>query len=299
MSLKLLNLTKTFENKEAVKNLNIEMKEKRTLGIIGQNGSGKTTTFRMILGLLKPTYGEIIWKGKAITHINPDAIGYLPEERGLYSDMTIEDQLLFFAELKGKKRKEISPQIDGWLEKLAVKGKKKDKIKTLSKGNQQKIQLISTIIHKPEIVILDEPFSGLDPVNAELLKDTIFELKKKGTTLIFSSHRMDHVEELCDDICLLQNGTSLLKGDINEIKSKFGKKKIILRSHHQEPEINNLPGVESVNKVSDKLIIYLKDQSYRESIFEYVVKDGFVETFSAETPNLEEIFKAKVGEKNE
>ncbi|QLK09300.1 ABC transporter, ATP-binding protein (plasmid) [Priestia megaterium] len=299
MSLKLLNLTKTFENKEAVKNLNIEMKEKRTLGIIGQNGSGKTTTFRMILGLLKPTYGEIIWKGKAITHINPDAIGYLPEERGLYSDMTIEDQLLFFAELKGKKRKEISPQIDGWLERLAVKGKKKDKIKTLSKGNQQKIQLISTIIHKPEIVILDEPFSGLDPVNAELLKDTIFELKKKGTTLIFSSHRMDHVEELCDDICLLQNGTSLLKGDINEIKSKFGKKKIILRSHHQEHEINNLPGVESVNKVSDKLIIYLKDQSYRESVFEYVVKDGFVETFSAETPNLEEIFKAKVGEKNE
>ncbi|RBP02477.1 ABC transporter ATP-binding protein [Rossellomorea aquimaris] len=296
MGLELRNINKIFGDFVAIENLSIHAGDNRIFGLIGQNGAGKTTTFRMVLGLLKPDKGEIIWNGKKVRSIDPDQIGYLPEERGLYQDLSLEDQLLFFGRLRGKNRKELLPKINYWLDRLELSDKRTQKVKTLSKGNQQKLQLISTILHEPSILILDEPFSGLDPVNAESLKDIVLELRDTGTTIIFSSHRMEHVEEMCDDICMLRAGRSILQGDIYQVKKQFGTKKVILKSNHKEEELNMLPYVSSVKKELDKLNIYVHHDRDIEKIFDYVTKDGFVSTFSAETPSLNEIFKMKVGE---
>ncbi|MFD2680769.1 ABC transporter ATP-binding protein [Bacillus seohaeanensis] len=295
MGLELRNISKTFGDFVAVKSLTIHARDNRILGLIGQNGAGKTTTFRMILGLLTPDSGEIVWNEKKASSIHANSIGYLPEERGLYPEMSLEEQLLFFGQLRGKKRKELLPHINRWLERLKLESKRKQKVKTLSKGNQQKLQLISTVLHQPQIVILDEPFSGLDPVNAEALKQIVLELKDMGTTVIFSSHRMEHVEEICDDICMLKEGESILHGDILQVKQQFGTKKIILRSHHTEHELKELPFVDSVKKEMDKMNVFIKNNQDIQKMFNYVTKDGFISTFSAETPSLNEIFKMKVG----
>lgn len=193
--LEVKDLVKTFGNYTAVDHVSFQIPDGKIMGLIGQNGAGKTTTFRLILDFLTQDQGEVLWNGHHLGEKDYDVIGYLPEERGLYPKVTIQDQLLYFAELRGKSRKEIEPKIDFWMEKFQVKGKKTDKVKSLSKGNQQKVQLIATLIHEPKLIILDEPFSGLDPVNAELLKDGILELKKHGSCVIFSSHNMDNVRK--------------------------------------------------------------------------------------------------------
>ena len=197
------HLEKSFGDYRAVADLSFEIQDGSIMGLIGQNGAGKTTTFRLILDFLKPDQGTVLWNGQPISAKEYNLIGYLPEERGLYPKVSIEEQLVFFAELRGKTRKEILPKIDEWMEKFQVKGKKTDKVKSLSKGNQQKVQLIATLIHEPKLVILDEPFSGLDPVNAELLKDGILQLKQQGSCVIFSSHNMDNVEKICDHLIML------------------------------------------------------------------------------------------------
>uniref|UniRef100_UPI00258D6C31 ABC transporter ATP-binding protein n=1 Tax=uncultured Enterococcus sp. TaxID=167972 RepID=UPI00258D6C31 len=192
--LKVTHLSKSFGSYKALDDMSFTIEDGKILGLIGQNGAGKTTTFRLILDFLSKGSGDVLWNGHVLSGKDYNTIGYLPEERGLYPKVTIENQLLFFASLRGKSKQEISPKIDEWMDKFQVKGKKTDKVKTLSKGNQQKVQLISTLIHEPKLVILDEPFSGLDPVNAELLKNGIIELKEKGSCVIFSSHNMDNVE---------------------------------------------------------------------------------------------------------
>ncbi len=182
------NVTKTFGDVTAVQDLSFKIEEGQIMGLIGQNGAGKTTTFRLLLKFLRANEGQIFWNGQEISADDYNIIGYLPEERGLYPKLSIRDQLIFFAELKGKKRKDIEPKIDYWMEKFQVKGNKKDKLKKLSKGNQQKVQLIATLLHDPKLVILDEPFSGLDPVNAGILQDGILELKKtRGMRYFFKS----------------------------------------------------------------------------------------------------------------
>ena len=201
--LEVKDVHKSFGSLKAVNDLSFSIKENEILGMIGRNGSGKTTTFRLILDFLTPDKGEVLWNGHPLTSEDYDAIGYLPEERGLYPKITIQEQILYFAKLRGKKAKDILPKIDYWMEKFQVKGKKTDKIKTLSKGNQQKVQLITTLIHEPKLVILDEPFSGLDPVNAALLKEAIMELKQKGACVIFSSHNMENVAEICDSLVMI------------------------------------------------------------------------------------------------
>ena len=178
-------LTKYFGDMAAVDDVSFRIPDGKILGLIGQNGAGKSTTFRLILNFLDADDGTILWNGKPLKEKDYDVIGYLPEERGLYPKVTIEDQLIYFGRLRGKKKKEIVPLIDKWMEKFQVKGKKTDKVKSLSKGNQQKVQLIATLIHEPKLIILDEPFSGLDPVNAELLKEGIIELKENGSCVIF------------------------------------------------------------------------------------------------------------------
>ncbi|WP_163651954.1 ABC transporter ATP-binding protein [Listeria sp. PSOL-1] len=296
--LELQRLTKQFGSKTAVNNLSFTVESGKILGLIGQNGAGKTTTFRLILNFLKATSGEIFWNGQSALKINPNDIGYLPEERGLYNDVTIEEQLLFFAELKGCKKQETKYEIDQLLERAEVVGKKTDLIKTLSKGNQQKIQLLSTIIHKPKLLILDEPFSGLDPVNAEILKRFVFEMKEQGTTIIFSSHRMENVEELCDSLIMLKQGQTVLKGTTEEVKLSYGRNRIrLVAPQLTMTDLQQLNGVKSVETRPDGTrILQLSAEKYAKEIFNYVTKDGFIPTFSLEPPTLEEIFKWKVGE---
>ncbi|WP_265458999.1 ABC transporter ATP-binding protein [Enterococcus sp. HY326] len=297
--LEVKNLTKTFGNYTAVDNLSFDIPDGKILGLIGQNGAGKTTTFRLILDFLTADSGEVLWNGKEISSKEYNIIGYLPEERGLYPKVTIQDQLVYFAELRGKTRKEILPKIDEWMEKFQVKGKKTDKVKTLSKGNQQKVQLIATLIHEPKLVILDEPFSGLDPVNAELLKDGIIELKSKGSAVIFSSHNMDNVEKICDSLIMLRNGETVLDGKVHEIRESFGRTKLFLESALSKADVEGFAGVKEVIESSDgSLNITLSEAKAGEEIFMRATQGGYIPMFNQQPPTLEEIFKLKAGDNN-
>lgn len=294
------NLKKSFGDLTAVNDVSFTIKQGEILGMIGQNGAGKTTTFRLILDFLTADSGEVLWNGKPLTKEDYNVIGYLPEERGLYPKVTIEDQLIYFARLRGKTKKEVKPLIDMWMEKFQVKGKKTDKVKALSKGNQQKVQLIATLLHDPKLVILDEPFSGLDPVNAGLLEAGIKELKDRGACVIFSSHNMNNVEEICDHLLMLRDGSAVLKGTVKEIREQFGRTKLFLETTMSQQELSELPGVKNIQLSKDGVyMIDLEDASYGESIFNTVTQNGYIPTFSQQPPTLEEIFKKKAGEPHE
>ncbi len=225
------HLTKTFGQNVAVDDVSFQLENGKILGMIGRNGSGKTTIFRMILDFLTPEgEGSVTWNGKAMNTQIYNIIGYLPEERGLYEKMSIEEQIVYFAELRGMKRQDVLARIDEWMDRFQVKGKRQDKIKTLSKGNQQKVQLIATLIHEPEFVILDEPFSGLDPVNADLLKNGILYLRDQGSSIIFSSHNMDNVERLCDELIMIHDGKRVLYGPIHQVRESFGNTRLYLET---------------------------------------------------------------------
>ncbi|GEK90055.1 ABC-2 type transport system ATP-binding protein [Alkalibacterium putridalgicola] len=298
--LEVKDLTKTFGSLTAVDDLNFTIKPGEIMGLIGQNGAGKTTTFRIILNLLTPDRGHVLWNEGYLTTKTFNKIGYLPEERGLYPKVSVENQLLYFAQLRGKKKSEIKPLIDHWLEKFEVKGKKTDKVKTLSKGNQQKVQLISTLIHQPELIILDEPFSGLDPVNAELLEDGIREAQANGASIIFSSHNMNNVEELCNSLIMLKDGKPVLNGTVRDIRQQFGRTKLFLESDLTPEELRQFPGVQRVEKTNDGIdVAYLTETEDGKAIFDAATKNGYIPTFSQQPPTLEEIFKRLAGEKNE
>ncbi|MDT2809971.1 ABC transporter ATP-binding protein [Enterococcus asini] len=293
-------LEKSFGDYRAVADLSFEIQDGSIMGLIGQNGAGKTTTFRLILDFLKPDQGTVLWNGQPISAKEYNLIGYLPEERGLYPKVSIEEQLVFFAELRGKTRKEILPKIDEWMEKFQVKGKKTDKVKSLSKGNQQKVQLIATLIHEPKLVILDEPFSGLDPVNAELLKDGILQLKQQGSCVIFSSHNMDNVEKICDHLIMLNNGQTVLKGKVHDIRESFGRTKLFLDAGLPVSELEAVAGVKQVSTREDgSLELTLSDPKAGEEIFMRVTQDGYIPMFNQQPPTLEEIFKMKAGKHHE
>lgn len=293
-------LRKTFGDLTAVDNISFSVGKGEIMGLIGQNGAGKTTTFRLILNLLTADQGDVLWQGQPLTKKTFDKIGYLPEERGLYPKVTIEDQILYFAGLRGKKKKDIKPVIDEWMERFEVKGKKTDKVKTLSKGNQQKVQLICTLIHQPELIILDEPFSGLDPVNAELLEDGIREAQASGASIIFSSHNMNNVEELCDSLMMLRHGEQILHGGIKEIREQFGRTKLFLESSLTEEQLRAFPGVTEVEARKDGVsVVTLEKTEDGKAIFEEATKEGYIPTFSQQPPTLEEIFKRMVGEQHE
>lgn len=294
------HLEKSFGDYRAVADLSFEIQDGSIMGLIGQNGAGKTTTFRLILDFLKPDQGTVLWNGQPISAKEYNLIGYLPEERGLYPKVSIEKQLVFFAELRGKTRKEILPKIDEWMEKFQVKGKKTDKVKSLSKGNQQKVQLIATLIHEPKLVILDEPFSGLDPVNAELLKDGILQLKQQGSCVIFSSHNMDNVEKICDHLIMLNNGQTVLKGKVHDIRESFGRTKLFLDAGLPVAELEAVAGVKQVSTREDgSLELTLSDPKAGEEIFMRATQDGYIPMFNQQPPTLEEIFKMKAGKHHE
>ena len=298
--LEVKNLKKTFGELTAVDDVDFLIPEGKILGLIGQNGSGKTTTFRLILDLLHPDNGEVLWNAKRFKKTDYNQVGYLPEERGLYPKVSIEKQLIYFAQLRGKKKSEIAPHINEWMEKFQVKGKKTDKVKTLSKGNQQKVQLISTLIHQPKLIILDEPFSGLDPVNADLLEEGIMEAKEQGACIIFSSHNMNNVEELCDRLVMLKDGKMVLNGRVQEIREQFGRTRLKLETPIEKNILETMPGIISLKQTGQQRFeIVLSSAESGKEIFQRVTKNGYITTFDQQPPTLEEIFKMKAGEKNE
>ncbi|AHN21564.1 ABC transporter ATP-binding protein [Lysinibacillus sphaericus] len=295
MTLQLQHVTKKYKDFTAVDNLNFTIEKGEIFGLIGQNGAGKTTTFRMILDLQETTAGTISWNGKPVNSINRDVLGYLPEERGIFPTMKVEDQLYFFGELRGMKKAALKKDIDFWISRFELEEKRKDKAETLSKGNQQKVQLIASFIHKPQFLILDEPFSGLDPVNKDLLKDAILLLKEQGTTILFSSHQMDNVEELCDHLCLLKRGVSLFSGSLLDLKKQYGKTKLSVRSNWSTTELLQLEGVKDVRVEKEQTVLLLEDERFAESIFQQLSAGKYIEKFSLDYLTLDEIFKDKVG----
>ena len=298
MSLQLTNVTKKYKDFVAVDQLSFTIESGEIFGLIGQNGAGKTTTFRMILDLQETTEGDITWEGQHVNAINRDLLGYLPEERGIFPQMKVEEQLYFFGELRGMKRQELKEIIDFWIEKFELTEKRNDKAETLSKGNQQKVQLIASFLHNPKFLILDEPFSGLDPVNKDLLKEAILLLKEKGMTILFSSHQMENVEELCDHLCLLKRGKPLFAGSLLDLKKQYGKTKLTVRTHFTQEQLAALPGVVQVKADKDQFILTLEQEESAKSIFETLSNGAYIEKFSLDYLSLDEIFKDKVGEQH-
>ena len=297
MGLSVKNIIKTYGDCNVVNDISFDIKEGEILGLVGHNGAGKTTTFRMILGLIEKNSGCITWNDKDISYLNKDLIGYLTEERGLSDKMTVEAQIKFFANLHGMTNKEVESVMDNYLEKFGLKDKKKSRTDTLSKGNQQKLQLLISIIHNPKLLILDEPFSGLDPINSDLLKEVVLDMKKKGTTIILSSHQMDNIEEMCEKVCLIKKGKCLFTGRIEDLKKQYGKSIIYLKSSKDLNELRKINEIESIEVIKDEYRIKIKDELDAKKIFEELYKDEFIEKFSLEYPSLHDIFKDKMGEK--
>ncbi|KAA1039517.1 ABC transporter ATP-binding protein [Macrococcus equipercicus] len=293
--LALQHVTKQFGNYTAVDDLNIEVPSHEMLGFLGGNGAGKTTTFRMILGLLEKTSGSITYNGKPIDYSVTDEIGYLPEERGLNPKLKVSEQINYLGQLKGMKRTEVKRELNYWLDRFEVPENVDKKIESLSKGNQQKIQLIGAIIHRPKLLILDEPFSGLDPVNVELLKAAVKEMNDNGTTIVFSSHRMEHVEEMCDRVCILNKGRTVVSGNIKQVKHDFARKEIIIAGEHDFSQLQNIEGVISCRQNRHDVRLTIADQSVAPLVFEAVKQLGYVSKFEVAEPSLNDIFIAKVG----
>ncbi len=294
--LKVEHVTKYYDNFRAVNDLSFEVKEGEIFGLLGVNGAGKTTTFRMIMGLLDKTEGNITLNGKKIDYSISDKIGFLTEERSLLPSKTVLEQAIFYGVLKGLTEKEIEERLDKYLEEFGITDYKNKKIKELSKGNQQKIQFIISIIHEPKLLILDEPFSGLDPINVEMFKKEILRLKKKGTMIIFSSHMMEHIEYFCDSLIILVKGNTVLEGKLTKIKKDFRKKNVKVQASLDEKEILKVKGVEGIEKNKDEYTIRLEDESYVNDLFKAISKYDNVTKFVVEEPTLNEIFVSKVGE---
>lgn len=294
--LKIDGITKQFGDKLAVDALSMTVEDGSIMGLIGQNGAGKTTTFRMILDFIKADKGLITWNGRPITQNLKQTIGFLPEERGLYQKMTVEEQILYFAELHSMKRSDARAELGSWMDKLEVVGKMTDKVQTLSKGNAQKIQFIATLIHRPNFLILDEPFTGLDPVNTSLLMNEIKTLKENGAAIIFSSHNMSGVESLSDNVTMLKKGKVVLQGDIYGIRNSFGRTQVYVESELSDEQLSSIDGVNSIEKQGSGRMIHIANEQVGHELFKKVSASGYVQAFVQAPPTLDEIFRKEVAE---
>ena len=296
--LELKNVTKYYGDFKAVDNLSFKVKDGEIFGLLGVNGAGKTTTFRMIINLLDKSDGTILLDGKPIDYSVTDKIGFLTEERSLLLKLTVLEQAIFYGTLKGLDKKTIEKRLDVLLERFKISEYKNRKIKELSKGNQQKVQFITAILHEPKLLILDEPFSGLDPINVEEFIKMINELKNKGTSIIFSSHRMEHVELFCDELVILVHGKSVLQGNLKDIKKKYRKKNIQLCCKGDVDKLKDIDGVLDIIKEAgtDTYIIKISDDTVVDKVFEVVKTFKSVTKFNVEEATLNEIFISKVGE---
>ena len=297
--LKVENVTKDYGKLRAVDNLSFEVRPGEIFGLLGVNGAGKTTTFRMIMGLLDMTKGKITLDDKKIDYSVTDNIGFLTEERSLLTKLTVREQAIYFGALKGMSDKQIIERLDYLLKKFGIEEYKDKKIKELSKGNQQKIQFITAIINEPKLLILDEPFAGLDPFNIELFKEEILNLSKKGSMIIFSSHRMEHVELFCKKLVILVNGKSVLSGNIKDIKDNYRKKNIIVKGEIDLDKLKKLKGVEKITEKADEYEIKITSKDMVDDVFKIISKGKNITKFVVEEPSLNEIFISIVGESYE
>jgi len=295
MTLKIEHVTKKFGDFMAVNDLSMTVEKGSMYGFLGANGAGKTTIFRMILGLLDATEGAITWDGKPITYASSKHIGYLPEERGLYPKMKVADQLVYLGQLRGMKKNEAKFAASKWLERFEVLHYAHKKVEELSKGNQQKIQVIASIIHKPSLIILDEPFSGLDPINVEMLKKAILDIQKEGATIVFSSHRMDHVEELCEQLCILHHGEALVSGTLSEVKRGFGLQNVRFKADFDLSYLGELEGVSSFKPSKEGGLFQISEERTAHELLRAALVKGNIRYFAIEEPSLQDIFIQKVG----
>ena len=296
--LEIKNISKSYGSLKAVDNLSFTVNSGEIFGLLGVNGAGKTTTFRLINRLITQDEGTILLDGQSINYDVTDKIGFVPEERSLLPKLTVLKQAIYYGVLKGMTEDKIEERLDYWLERFAIPEYKNKKIKELSKGNQQKIQLIVAILHNPKLLILDEPFSGLDPINSELFTNVIRGLSKEGTAIIFSSHRMEHVELFCQKLVILLKGKSVLEGDLKDIKEKYRKKNIIIEGDIDVKELQKINGVLEVIE-SDKIEVKIENNDAINNVFKYIAKCKNITKFAVEEPSLNEIFVAKVGESYE
>lgn len=290
------NVSKTFIDKKAVDNISFEFNKPGVFALLGTNGAGKTTTIRMILGIIKKDNGKITWNGKNVDRKSVN-FGYLPEERGIYPKSKIVDQLMYFAKLKGMNKKEAEKSVDYWLEKLKMTEYKNVLAEKLSKGNQQKIQFITAVMHDPELIVLDEPFSGLDPVNTNIIRDIIMELVEKGKYIIMSSHQMNSVEEFCEEIVILNKGKTIVKGNLNEIKESYPVSKIEIDTKEDITGFIKDDSLKITKHTGKKYIIQFKEEKQADEILKTLIQNNIkIEKYELIRPTLHEIFVEKVGE---
>lgn len=288
MELSIVDLKKSFGDNNVLKGINLSAKSGRALGILGRNGAGKTTTIRIIMGVFAPDSGRVELDGQEIDR-HKIVMGYLPEERGLYPKKVIIEQLIYFGMLKNMTRKEAAKSAKYWLDRLEMSQYTNRRLDTLSKGNQQKIQLVVTLIANPDIIILDEPFSGLDPVNAKLLKDAVKELVSNDKIVLFSSHQMSYVEEFCNDVAILNGGEIVLSGDIKEIKRSYDRKKIIIKSDDMKNIKNTLD--EDCVIDNERLIVNLKSEGDKTALLSKLANmDVDIDEIKVYEPSMDDIF---------
>jgi ABC-2 type transport system ATP-binding protein len=297
ITVKVDHVSKSFGDFTAVTDLTLEVRAGRIFGLLGPNGAGKTTSIRMIVNITAPDAGTIHLFGEQINSRIQDRIGYLPEERGLYKSMRVWEQLRFFAQLKNVTGKDALHRIDMWLDRLKLSEWKQKKTRDLSKGMQQKIQFISAVLHDPDLVILDEPFSGLDPLNVELLKDVVLNLKRAGKTVIFSTHAMDIAERICDDICLINRSRKVLEGSIRAVKKSFGRNSIALRVEGANGNVATSNLVSNIQHHSDEMEVLLAPDADPQIFLKQLIASGAIVTkFEMIEPSLHDIFIEKVSE---
>lgn len=296
MKLELRNIWKSFGEKEVLKGISFTAESGKAFGLLGRNGAGKTTTIRILMDVFGANEGGVFLDGKPIDY-NAVRLGYLPEERGLYPKKKIIDQLLYFALLHGMKRSEAVKSIDGWLDRLGMSEHRNKRLDTLSKGNQQKIQLVTALAHNPQVIILDEPFSGLDPVNAMLLKDIVKEEIAKGKIVLFSSHQMNYIEEFCDGIAILNGGSLVLEGDIYEIKRNYVRDKLIVRSPQAE-EIRKDLGSCCTAREGRELLIKLGSVEEKQGMMRSLTEKYDLDEVRVFEPSLNDIFVEYAKEQN-
>ena len=296
MGLVLKNVSKAFVGKQAVDNISFSLDKPGVFGLLGTNGAGKTTTIRMLLGIIKKDSGEITWQGKEVDRKNVN-FGYLPEERGVYPKTKIFDQLMYFAELKGMKKDEAIKSINQWAKELKVEEYMQIPAEKLSKGNQQKIQFMTAIIHNPELVVLDEPFSGLDPVNTEILKNIVIDLVKNGKYVIMSAHQMATIEEFCSDILILNKGKTVLQGNLKEIKETYPANRVEINTDQDIKNYIKEMGLDIENETNNNYIIKISDEDSAHKLLSKLIFNGIkADKFEIKKPTLNDIFIEKVGE---
>ncbi len=298
-ALEIDGISKRFGDFHAVIKLSFKIPQGSIYGLLGPNGAGKTTTIRMVMNIIIPDEGSIQVLNQKMDERMKERIGYLPEDRGLYPKMKVGELLLFLAEIKGLTGTKARGEIDFWLKRFDLSDWKSKKVEELSRGMQQKLQFIVTVIHKPELIILDEPFAGLDPVNTKLLKDIMLEMKEVGGTIIFSTHRMEQVEMICDNICLINKAERVLEGNLSQIKKQYGKNTVILDYEGEAGFIQGFPEVEKIDDYGKFMEIRLKEQADPKELLPKLVGKIGINKFEIKEPTLNAIFIDKVGKENE